>query len=424
MADPIDYAAASKAINFREKKFNIADYGAIANDSSNTAKSTNNNAIYVAFNDIRAQPRGGTLVIPNDTFYVNQTQGGDFPTGVHVEGSGRNSELFFDNSASATGLTLYANTVAADAASPRYKMYLGNLMITARNCPNMNVANGRMVAVRGTGTAGSLKVECVNIDCDTTSLASEYMTVINPCESIVRDVTIEGNQAAYGTSGTGLYVYADREAPDAKIDNVFVVRVGTGFRTLHGNGNGPPPAAKPNYTFEGVTFSDCCAVGVQTGLNMYSGFYKAPGYAWRGGHVNAQTYCFYLNRMAHFKIDGCNAQIDYNNNPGCVVYGLDTVGIQVANNNFGLVNQLGENGKRDANGNLIPVPNVAGVVAGGSSVGWNVTGNYFGEFTSASAIVWNQNGGAAIRAGHNLKYGNGGTLLAGAVTDLGGNNAY
>lgn len=397
---------ANKAINFRQKKFNIVDYGAVDNgDPSAVTTAANSQALYGALYDIAQQPNAGTLVLPNGRFVLNNAvERYDLPHGIDVEGTG-NSELFFNSVAQGgNGLGLGV-TGGADG-----RIKVRGLRVLGRNFGSNQ--GGTLVALYGGGQDGGVSIDTLYINCDSTCLPVNHLLIKNPASSgNIRGINITGGGGAYGGTGgtTGISVYSDRLATDVSFHDVYMYAVGTGFSATMGQ-------TQSQYTLEGVAFTACVLVGVQKGLVTNSGWYQAPGYSWKGGHINAQQYCFLLNRMAHFAIDGVNAQLDISNSPQAILFGQGCVGIHVTNNRFAMVDQLGS-GKA--------FPDVSGVLADGNSTVWTVTGNHFANFTPGSNCVVGQSGASVIRAFANLKFASGSTgggMLAGSVIDLGGNS--
>lgn len=386
----------SQKINFRQKKFVITDYGAIA--QSTTAATTNSTAFNLAVAAVQAQAGAGTIVVPNDRFFFNATLGNaPFPHGVDVEGSGANSEVYFNNLNSGPGLALYA-------ADNTGRIGLRNLRVIGRN--GTGLSGQALVIVQGGGGLQSVSIDTLNIDCDSTCLLSTYLRLYNPNYSHIQNVCIDGQQGAYGSTGVGVDIKGLVQSTDVKLDAVAINRIGTAFNVTMSQTTG-------QYGIEGVTFRDCIVVGSQIGLAMTGGWYSAPGHGWRGGHMNVQQYGFALKKTSQFSVDSTLIYMDINGSPQAFYYAENGIDLHVNLSKFCTVDQL-NTGKA--------TPNIPGVSVGPGVGGMSVIGNHFSGFTTAAPAVSNTSGSSGIRAGMNFKPA-GGTILTANVTDLGGNGS-
>ena len=401
-ADPL---TPSKAINFRSKTFNIADYGSAPGASDATSAAANLNALNQATADLKASPSGtGTILIPNATHYLQNQYVTYFAQGGSLIGAGHNSALFFNGSNDPYGVVFHQDT----NANYYSRLYLANLQIYARNCPNLG--QGRLLSMRGTGVSGGLNAESLWVNGDTSAIPSAYIAIINGGTGQFKNLIIEGNQGAYGTSGTGYFISSDVLSTDLSMIACNVNRVGIAYQLIGGSAGN----ANLGYTLEGVNFIQCIAVGVQQGVLATCPNYRCPLFYWLGGHINAQSYAFNLSGLGTVRIEAAQPQLDYNNNPQALVYATNVSSMRVAGNQFIMVDQLNS-------GKAPPV--VPCVVLGSGCDNWQVVDNTMVNFQPTAPGVWNQNNAATnLYVGGNIKPGKGSNpLVAGTYTDMGYN---
>ena len=395
----------SRAINFRSKTFNIADYGTAPGASDATSAAANLNALNQATAALKGSPSGtGTILIPNETHYLQNQYVTYFRNGASLIGAGHNSALFLNNSNDPYGVVFHQDT----NANYYSRLYVANLQIYARNCPNLG--QGRLLSIRGTGISGGLNAESLWINGDTSAIPSAYMAIINGGTGQFKNIIIEGNQGSYGTSGTGYFISSDVLSTDLNMIACNVNRVGVAYQCIGGSaGNG-----NLAYTLEGVNFIQCIAVGVQQGVLATCPNYRCPLFYWIGGHINAQAYAFNLNGLGTIRIEAAQPQLDYNNSPQALIYATNVSSMRIAGNQFVMVDQLNS-------GKAPPV--VSCIVAGSGCDNWQIVDNTMVNFQPSAPGVWNQNNAATnLYVGGNIKPGKGSNpLVLGNYTDMGYN---
>lgn len=381
--------------------FSIASFGAVPGSASAQAMQAN----YDAFNGARnavAQAGGGVILIPAALYFFDRKVGGSLPCSYGVRGVDRSSAFYFTGAGVTDGLII-------DTSDPEGMTTLENLRVIGRNTPS--VGQYSLVTVRGQCINGGVSIRNVFVDCDPTCIPGNYMRVVNPGDSLIEAVTIEGRQGSYGYAGTGFLIEGDLENhTDCKVDGLCVSRVGIGV-VCNGGPPAPDGSGRLYATLEGATFENPIIIGVQTGFLAQATSYKSPVYNQRGGHVNAQKFCHHLVHTGNIRLENMQIQLDINNAPQAIIYAENSDLIQILNSNLILVDQLGTGAA---------TPAMDAIVFGaGSDAGW-VTSCSFSGLTAASACVGKQAGAGRTIASNNIR--NGGGPIAGAgVADPGTN---
>jgi hypothetical protein len=372
---PVDVAALSKAVNARAGLYNVVDYGAVANQRDATTMAANVAAFQAAFTDIQAAG-GGTIVIPPGNFCLNAQVGGSFTCDVGIVGTTQHSGLLFADMPDTNGLVLHAPAVR-----------FSNLRVYTDNAPN--IGQGSLVDLETTGEFRGVVVHDVMLQGSPTGRPGNFLNIVNAAAGHISGVTIEGGaNEAYGSQSTGIAISANTLATDIDIHNAKIFRVYAGVTVVAGNIPNVP-------TFEGISFTDCNLVGVQVGVSISSGWYPAPGLGWKGGHVNAQKYCFDLYNYAQFSVSDAVLYMDSGNNPQAHIYCNGCWSIGVKDCYFGYIDDTNSGAR----------PSVTGVALA-NTTDVQIIGNEFSfGLVPASNAIWNQTNTAGVRAAFNMRTG-------------------
>lgn len=393
-ATDVDVAALSKAINARAGLYNVVDYGAVANVRDADTMTANVAAFQAAFDDIRTA-KGGTLVIPDGNFTLNAQIGGNFDCDVGVVGTTQHSGLLFADMQDQNGLVLHAPAVR-----------FSNMRAYADNAPN--IGQGSLIDLETTGEFRGVVVHDVMLQGSPSARPGCFLNIVNAAAGHISGITIEGGaNESYGSQSTGIAISANTLATDIDINNAKIFRVYAGVTVVAGNIPNVP-------TFEGISFTDCNLVGVQYGVQISSGYYPAPGLGWKGGHINAQKFCFNLSNYAQFSVSDAVLYMECSNSPQAHVYCNGCYSIGVKDCYFGYVDVLNSGAR----------PAVTGVAVLNSSY-VQVIGNEFSfGLVPSSNAIWNQGGGTAVRAAFNMRTGatSNGVGFVGNVNAMVGND--
>jgi hypothetical protein len=395
-----DEVAISKAINFRERKFNPRDYGA----DENAAPAQNVAAFRAAGADL-INAGGGAFVLPGGSFNLNETLQFESTTAaIKMYGADTESRLIWSGAGIHNGLIL--NMFASKIEGFR-------AIVSA--CPD--IGDGSVIYMRGNSnpaSPGKLFVTDVSFEGRPDARPQNFLAYQNGQHGRINGVDVVSySNESFGTKGTGILIFSEHQAiqasvGDSSVYGVTVAGVDTGIVIEGGNGVGG------NQQIEGISVTDLVAYGVQTGLRYSASGYQCPGHSLKGGHINCAKVAVQLDSIAQFRISDIEMYIDAGSpfKQGFVLLNGST---QIDVHDIEMIHLAQAYGPDTGAG-------IFGVAAAAGTTIVNAHDIDCMGFAAGSAAVFNAGGGGGVMAHHVRKTG-GGLILAGAVTDGGGNIA-
>ncbi len=371
--------------------YNIVDYGAVSNGGDCSG------AFQAAFDALNNTPEGGQIYIPPGRFLIQNPIGGTTDKSCVIKGAGADASVLVFNGPNLN------NGLVLQQVTPNNACAFKDFGVVATGCPNLG--NGSVLSIIGVlqGCNG-ITVDGLHVRLTDDAPCSNVLYVRNPSSGVIRDFNVDGYSGwGEGNTATGIYIICDTQGANAiQLYNCNIFRVYKGIWCVGGQ--------IQQYVMEGFEANECTLVGVQYGLHMQGGWYRPPGNAWKGGHINARQICILLETWYEFKISDTLLYLDGSaaaNSQGHIrVINCDE--IQIHNNSTRYVDEITGG------------PTQRGIwgIAISDSSNVLVQGNFFDIGRADSAALYSVSGNSNVRSAFNTKRG-GGAYGAGAYTEIG-----